>query len=138
MSDERADETTANAETRREDETFTDKSVIVLIQEMLHLMNSNMQRLGDQLGAVTGQITELWSGIPELKVLMTDMNSGIAEVRLALNGMQSELSLLRRETADSFTTLDRRFSTIAGEIMALKADLRFIENHLDKQESKPS
>src|SRR5262252_6096188 len=136
--DKRADETIANSEPTREEETFTDKSVVVLIQEMLHLMNSNMQRLGDQLGAVTGQITELWSGIPELKALMTDMNSGIADVRLALNGMQSELSLLRREAADSFTTLDRRFGTIAGEIMALKADLRFIENHLDKQESKPS
>ncbi|HWX40556.1 MAG TPA: hypothetical protein VN345_05345 [Blastocatellia bacterium] len=132
------DEAIVKPEATAEEEPLTDKSTILLIQEMLQLMNSNLQRLGDQLGAVTGQITELWSGIPELKGLMTDMNSGIADVRLALNGMQSELSLLRRESADSFTTLDRRFGTIAGEIMALKADLRFIENHLDKQESKPS
>jgi hypothetical protein len=132
------DEAIVKPEATAEEEPLTDKNTIMLIQEMLQLMNSNLQRLGDQLGAVTGQITELWSGIPELKGLMTDMNSGIADVRLALNGMQSELSLLRRESADSFTTLDRRFGTIAGEIMALKADLRFIENHLDKQESKPS
>jgi len=117
---------------------MAEDNTIILIQNMLELMSTNLQRLGDQLGAVTGQISELWSGIPELKSLMTDMHSGIAEVRSALSGMQSELSLLRRDVADGLTTLDRRFATVAGEIMALKADLRFIENHLDKQESKPS
>jgi predicted nucleic acid-binding Zn-ribbon protein len=124
-----------------------------LVQECIHrqeLTEARIESLDQKIEQRLNDTRPIWEALQRrmddmdqrIEAELKEVNRQIAELRGEIDGLRSELhqeaGSIRTETASGYRAVERKIGILSKNLVDMTADIREIQDRLERLETKPS
>ena len=122
-------------------------------------LRAQVQELEGRVGAIESEMTGMRAEMTEMRAEMTGMRAEMTGMRAEMTGMRAEMTAMRAqftemltqmiemlrqltdmrvETGNGFRAVDRKIGVLGKTLIDMTADIRELQDKVEKIESQPS
>jgi predicted nucleic acid-binding Zn-ribbon protein len=88
--------------------------------------------------AVQTRLDEMQTRLDEMKARLDEINIRLDGIETRLKSVESEVAQLRADTSTGFRAVDRKIGILSKNMIDMTADIRELQDRIEKIESPPS
>ncbi|HTG17386.1 MAG TPA: hypothetical protein VK747_19200 [Blastocatellia bacterium] len=101
-------------------------------------LRAQVQELDRRVGAIESEITEMRAEMTGMRAEMTAMRAQLTEVLTQMIEMLRHITEMRVETGNGFRAVDRKIGVLGKTLIDMTADIRELQDKVEKIESQPT
>jgi len=101
-------------------------------------LRAQVQELDRRVGAIESEITEMRAEMTGMRAEMTAMRAQLTEMLTQMIEMLRHITEMRVETGNGFRAVDRKIGVLGKTLIDMTADIRELQDKVEKIESQPT